>query len=183
MKFHKLSWNQYEKCCLNLAKKLVGVKIDKIVAISRGGLVAARILSDLLSIPISHITIESYKRLKQKKYAAITEVPSTNFNNMRILIVDEIADSGKTFKRALSYFKNFHLKKIYTLALIIKSHTKPLPNFWARKIDAWVIFPYEVRETYNAFVKLFRSKEKAREKMLEVGFKRWEIEYEIPKSS
>lgn len=175
MKFHKISWQQYERDCLKLAGQLKGIKIDKIVAISRGGLVAARIFSDLLSVPISHITIESYKRLKQKKFATITEVPSTNFNGQTILIVDEISDSGRTFKRALSYFKNFRVKKIYTLALYIKSHTKPLPDFWSKKIDAWIIFPYEVRETYEAFVKLFRSKNKAKRKMLEVGFKKWEL--------
>lgn len=176
MKFYKVSWEEYEKCCLQLADKLKGMRIDKIVAISRGGLVVARILSDLLNNPISHITIEAYQSLKQKKYVTITEVPSTNFNNQSILIVDEIADSGRTFRRALSYFKNFRVKKIMTLALYVKLRANPFPDFWSKKIDAWVIFPYEVRETYEAFLKLFKSKEKARDKLLEVGFKKWEIE-------
>lgn len=176
MQFHKISWLKYHKDCLMLAKKLKAEKIDKIVAISRGGLVVARILSDLLLIPISHITIESYKDLKRKKHAIITETPTSNFQRQTILIVDEIADSGRTFKRALSYFKNFQIKKIFTLALYIKSRTKPIPDFWSQKIDAWIIFPYEVRETYEAFVKLFKSKEKARAKMLEVGFKGWEFQ-------
>lgn len=175
MKFHKISWQQYEKDCLALAKKIKHIKIDKIVAISRGGLVVARIFSDLISTPISHITIESYLDLKQQKHTLITETPSTNFNKQRILIVDEIADSGRTFKRAKSYFKNFQIKKIYTLALYVKSKTSPLPHFWSKKIDAWIIFPYELKETYDAFLKLFKSKEKAREKLLEVGFKEWEI--------
>ncbi len=174
-KFHKISWQEYQKACFGLAKKLNKLKLDKIVAISRGGLVAARILSDLLSIPISHITIESYKSLKQKKYALITETPSINFHNKTILLVDEIADSGKTLKRALSYFKNFHLKKIYTLALYVKSQTKPVPDYWSKKIDAWIIFPYEVRETYDAFKKIYKNK--AKEKMLDVGFKDWEINH------
>lgn len=182
MKFYMVSWQQYERECLRLTKKLKKLKIDKIVAISRGGLVASRIFSDLLKIPISHITIESYKRLKQKKFVTITEVPSTNFNNQSILMVDEIADSGRTFKRALSYFNNFKIKKIYTLALFIKSHTNPLPDFWSKKIDAWIIFPYETRETADAFLKLFKTKEKAREKLLEVGFQNWQIN-EILKST
>lgn len=175
MEFYKVSWQQYEKDCLRLAKKLEGIQIDKIIAISRGGLVVARILSDLLAKPISHITIEAYKNLKQKKSVTITEVPSTNFNNQSILIVDEIADSGRTLQRALSYFKNFQVNKITTLALYIKSKTKPLPDFWAKKIDAWVIFPYEVRETHEALAKLYKSDEKTKKKMLEVGFEKWEI--------
>ena len=176
MKFYKISWQQYEKECLKLAGKIKHIKFDKIVAISRGGLVVARIFSDLLSTPISHITIESYRDLKQKKHTLITETPSTNFNHQTILIVDEIADSGRTFKRASSYFKNFLIKKVYTLAIYVKSHTKPLPHFWSKKIDAWIIFPYEIRETYDAFLKIFKSKEKTRMKLSEIGFKKWEIE-------
>lgn len=175
MEFHKISWQQYQKDCMKLAYKIKEIKFDKIVAISRGGLVAARILSDLLSIPISHITIESYKNLKKKKTIAITEVPSSNFRNQTILLIDEIADSGRTLKRAKSYFKNFSVTKIYTLSLIVKSHCKPFPDFWSKKIDAWIIFPYDLRETYEAFLKLYKTKEKAKNKLLEVGFKKWEI--------
>lgn len=182
MQFHKISWQQYERDCLKLAKKIKHIKFDKIVAISRGGLVVARILSDLLTTPISHITIESYHSLKQKKSVAITEVPSANFNRQTLLLVDEIADSGRTFRRAVSYFKNLNVKNIFTLALYVKSKTFPLPNYWSKKIDAWIIFPYELKETYDAFLKLFKSKEKAREKLLEVGFKEWEIN-EIFKSA
>ncbi len=152
MKFHKISWKDYHKACIRLSKKINKLPIDKILAISRGGIVPARILSDLLDIPISHITIESYKSLKQKKSLTITEVPSTNFNDKTILIVDDVSDTGRTFRRALSYFKNFRVKKIYTLALYIKPHTKYIPNFWAKNIDAWHIYPYELKDTQDAFV-------------------------------
>ena len=164
-----------EKDCLTLAQNLLSVKIDKIVAISRGGLVWGRLLSDLLKIPISHITIESYKNLRQEKEAMISEAPSHSFEDKTILIVDEIADSGKTFKRAVSYFQNFPLRKIYLLAPYVKSHSKIKPDFSVHTNDAWIIFPYEIRETYDAFIKLYKSSEKAKKKMLEVGFKNWEI--------
>ncbi|MBI4066903.1 hypothetical protein HY407_00840 [Candidatus Gottesmanbacteria bacterium] len=175
MKFHKISWKDYHQACITLVKKIKNLRIDKIVAISRGGLVPARILSDLTGISISHITIESYQSLKQKKYLTITEVPSTNFNDKTLLIVDDVADTGRTFKRAISYFKNFRVKKIFTLAPYLKSQSKHIPDFWAKKIDAWLIFPYELRETQKAFLKLFKSKEKAKNKLLEVGFKEWEL--------
>lgn len=175
MIFHKISWKDYHKACIDLAKQVKKLKIDKIIAISRGGLLPARILSDLLTIPISHITIESYQSLKKKKYLTITDVPSISFNGQTILIVDEIADTGRTFKRAISYFKNFRVKKIYTLAPYMKPHTKYVPDFWGKKIDAWIIFPYELKETQQAFLKLFKTKDKARKKLIEVGFLNWEL--------
>lgn len=177
MKFIKISWEKYERDCIALANKIRSSKleIDKIVAISRGGLPAARIFSDLLDLPISHITIESYKDLKQKKQTRITEIPKKSFANKKLLLVDEIADSGKTFTRARGYYKQFKNCQIITLALYIKPITKPLPDLWHERFDGWVIFPYEIKETYYAFVKLFKSPQKASEKMLEVGFEEWEI--------
>lgn len=175
--FHKVSWEQFEKDCLELAKRLKNKQIDKIVAISRGGLVAARILSDLLEVPISHITITSYQNLKQEKEPFIDETPSKSFHDETILIVDEICDTGKTFERALSYFRNFSLKHIYTLAPYLKSHATHQPDFWLHTIDAWIIFPYEVVETYKAFVHLYKDETAAKKKMIEVGFQPWELEH------
>lgn len=173
--FTKISWQQLEKDCIQLSHKLKNIKFDTIVAISRGGLVAARILSDLLDIPISHITISSYENLKQEKEPQITETPSSDFRGKTILIVDEVSDSGDTFVRALSYFKNIGIEKAYTLSPYIKTHTKHTPDFYLKNTDAWIIFPYEVRETIEAFLKMFQSTEHAREKLLEVGFEDWEI--------
>jgi xanthine phosphoribosyltransferase len=175
MKFHKISWKKYQQDCHKLASQLKNKKIDKIIAISRGGLVVSRIMSDLLSVPISHITIASYANLKQEKEALITEVSTKTFDHETILIVDEICDTGKTFMRALSYFKNFPIKKIYTLTLYLKSRSKFTPDFSAEKNDSWVIFPYEVRETSEAFTKLF-GKSKSKKKLLAVGFEEWEFQ-------
>lgn len=174
MKFVKISWKTYEKDCIKLAKKLKGQKIDLIVAISRGGLVIARIFSDLLNISVSHITIVSYRDFKQKKIK-ITETPNRMFNNHRILLVDEIADSGTTFKHAKEYFDKFNNCKIQTLALYIKSHTSPLPDFWAKKIDSWIIYPYEINETYMTFLKELKDPIKAKNQLLKLGFEKWEV--------
>lgn len=151
-------------------------RVDKIVAISRGGLVAARIFSDLLNIPVSQITISSYENLKQEKEPVIEEVPSRSFQKETILLVDEISETGKTFDRAIGYFKHLPVKKIYTLAPYVKSKTPRMPDFWLEKIDAWIIFPYEIRETYASFLKIFNDKEKTRRKMLNVGFEEWEVD-------
>lgn len=174
--FHKVSWEQFERDCIKLAGMLKGKKIDKIVAISRGGLVAARILSDLLSVPISHITISSYQNLRQEKEPFIDETPSKTFSHEAILLVDEICDTGKTFERALSYFRNFTVKKIYSLAPYTKSHASYEPDFFVHMIDAWIIFPYEIAETKKAFMNLYKDPDLVQKKMLEVGFHEWELE-------
>lgn len=176
--FHKISWEQLAKDCLISARKITDarIKIDKIVAISRGGLVPARILSDSLSVPISHITISSYSNLKQEKEPFIDEAPAKTFTGETVLIVDEVCDTGKTFERALSYFQNFSLKKIYTLAPYTKSHRTHTPDFSSVNIDSWIVFPYDIRETTEAFSKMYKDPSVVRQKLLEVGFNEWELD-------
>lgn len=175
MKFAKISWERFEKDCIKLAKKVKKLPIDRIVAIARGGLVAGRLFSDFLDLPVSGITIFSYKNMKQKKETKITETPSSSFENQTILIVDDVADSGKTFELAVKFFQQKKVKKTYTAAVYYKSHTKFLPDFTSRKIDKWIIYPYELKETFTSFVEMFGSPKKAKEKMKGVGFKNWEL--------
>lgn len=154
MKFYKLSWNQLEKDCYALGKIIKDKKIDRILCISRGGLVCSRIFSDILdNLPISHLTVSSYQDLKQQKETKITETP-TNIKDEVLLVVDEIADSGKTIKIIIDYLRSQKITKFYTLAPYIRSFTNPKPDFYLKVIDDWIIFPYEIRETEKALSKL-----------------------------
>lgn len=177
MHFLKLSWEKFYKDCLFLGKKIKQThkKIDRIIAISRGGLIPARILSDFLQLPISNIVISSYTNLKQLKEPEIIEVSEIDLKDKSILIVDEVSDTGKTFIRALKHFQERPVKNILTCAPYIKPKTKFFPNFYQETIDAWIVFPYDLKETYEAFLKEEKNKEKAKEKLLKIGFKKWEI--------
>ena len=179
MQFYKLSWNRFYKDCLFLGKKIKngGEKIDRIIAISRGGLIPARILSDFLQLPISNIVISSYSNLKQLKEPEIIEVAEINLKDQSILIIDEVSDTGKTFIRALKYFKQKPVKKIITAAPYIKPKTQFIPNFFQETIDAWIVFPYDLCETYEAFLKEEKNKEKALEKMKKIGFSSFELNF------
>ncbi len=181
IKFLKVTWNDFEDDCIELSKKIKDIKIHKIIAISRGGLVASRILSDLLTIKISHISISSYKNLRQEKEPSISDVPNENLEGKILLIVDDVSDSGKTLKRAIKYFKDLSVKTIYTAVPYIKPHTIQIPDFWVKKTKSWIIFPYEIKETAKAFVKIFKTKEKATDKLVILGFKKTTINYVLSK--
>ncbi len=176
MKYSKISWEKLEKDCLELAKKLKGRSIDRIICISRGGLPWARVLSDLLKLPIAHLAVESYADLKQVKKPVITESPKNIPKKENWLVVDDISDTGDTFALVVSHLKKYRTKTIYTLSPYIKPKTKFVPDFFVEKIDAWVIFPYEVRETYEAFLKIYKSREKSVEMLMRAGLKKWEVE-------
>lgn len=175
MKFTKISWEKLEKDTIALSQKIQKTKIDEIISISRGGMVVSRILSDLLKLPISHIAIESYADMKQKKEPIVTQVSTREFKGEIILLVDEVSDTGKTYECALLYLKTLPISKVYAACPYIKPHTKFVPDFWIENLDNWIVFPYDIRETKETFIKQLGSIEKAQWKMRELGFKEWEL--------
>ncbi len=122
------------------------------------------------------MTISSYQNAKQIKVPEITELPNTSFEGKSILIVDEVSDTGKTFERAIEHFKSVPVKNVLTASPYIKPHTKFTPDFWVENINAWILFPYDIRETADIFADMFQTKEKAREKMQKMGFAQWELD-------
>jgi hypothetical protein len=39
-----------------------------------------------------------------------------------------------------------------------------------------LFFPYDLRETFEAFLKQEKDKNKAKQKLLKIGFKKWEVD-------
>ena len=154
---YKLEWHMLHTDCIALAKK-IAKQYDIIMAISRGGLVVARILSDILDLPISHITIASYTDIQQHTEPVITEAPLKMYRGQHVLIVDEISDSGKTFERAISYLKQFPIASVDTASPYIKPKTIHKPTYWLKTINTWSVFPYEIEETKRLMQKSAKKK-------------------------
>lgn len=178
MKFYKVSWEELNRDCLELYRKIKDIKFDRILCISRGGLVWSRMFSDLLTIPVSHLTTISYTGIHERKDVKITEYPNQeNLKNKTLLVVDEIADHGKTFQKINEFLSEIGIKKHYTLAPIIRKFTNPKPDFYLKIKNEWIIYPYELRETYEAFLKIYKTPEKAKQMLQKQHFNESEINY------
>jgi len=77
-----------------------------------------KILSGISSIKTELITISLNKR--EPKEVSLSK--SMDFNNQVIIIVDDVANSGKTLSFALKPFLEWQPKKIQTLVLVERSH-------------------------------------------------------------
>ena len=183
IKFYFITWKDLHRACFRLAKKILDEKLefDRVVCISRGGLIVARIFSDFLNLPISNFTIVSYVSVGKTGKPKIVEKLAVDIRNEKILLVDEIVDNGTTLKKAVSYLKTFSPKKITTLAPYIKPWSNLKPDFWQVKTDKWVIFPYEVKETINDLVEIFQKQGKGekeiRKTVLKLGFDKNQLKY------
>jgi pyrimidine operon attenuation protein / uracil phosphoribosyltransferase len=86
------------------------------------GSVVARNIQQLLqkisSLSVKLITITLDKKLPNE--VLLSE--KIDFNNKVIIVIDDVANSGKTMLYAMKPFLGFHPKKIQTLALVERTH-------------------------------------------------------------
>jgi uncharacterized protein len=143
-----ITWDVYHSYALKLAAALLSGnhKVDEIVAISRGGLTFGHVLSDFLRIPIWTITIQSYTDIQTQGEIKITGKLQNSIENKHILLVDDVADSGKTLVRAVEYLHEAGAKKATTMTMFFKPHSVFRPDFFAKETKKWILFPYEPTE-------------------------------------
>lgn len=173
-----ISWIEFAKLSENLGQQLIknDRQFDLIVAIARGGLAVAQILSDALSLPIASFTIQSYKDLKQQSASKITFGLGKKLKNQKVLLVDDVADSGKTFIRGISYLEKQGTKRedITTASLHYKPHSVFKPDFFVVETSKWIIYPSEIHETIKTLAGIWKQKNIAirdiYERLLILGF-------------
>ncbi len=155
VKYLPVSWNEYHTLAQSLAAKILDSqkKHDEIVAIARGGLTLGLMLTDFLQIPISTITIQSYLDIEKQGVMQITNKLGKSIQDKKILLVDDIADSGKTFIRAVEYLSELHPASVTTVALFYKPHSTFKPDFFAKQTDQWILLPHEITEWIITFTK------------------------------
>ena len=187
IQFHFISWEKLHKLCFSLAKKILDKKLQfgRIVCISRGGLIVARIFSDFLDLPISNFTIVSYVNVGKTGKPRVMEALAADIRNEKILLIDEIVDHGTTLKKALSYLERKEPENITTLVPVIKPWTKIKPDFWGLETDKWIIFPYEIKETIDDVVKIWDkekiNKENMKKRFIKLGLPKEQVEYFLKK--
>lgn len=172
-----LSWNKIYEHLIKLAKKVneSGFKPEVIVGISRGGLIPSRIISDLLDNPnLASIRVEFYKYSKKKRNKPkITQPISTPIEGKTILLVDDVADSGKSLHLVYEHLLK-KAKEIRTLTIFYKPWSCLLPDYYIKETGAWIIFPWEFHETVQWIVNKNISEggtlEKVKNDLTEMGF-------------
>ena len=124
-----LTWKEIESYVMILSDKIkkTGFEFDKIATVSRGGLVPARLIAD-------HFNVKMI-RIDKKK------IPK------KTLFVDDIYDSGDTFKRIFPLVqdpKNF----VYATLVARKGIKYPKQLIYAKKTLGmeYVVFPWDKLE-------------------------------------
>jgi hypoxanthine phosphoribosyltransferase len=144
-----LSWDELERLSDELAGKVEksGFETELLVGIAVGGLVPLALLSRRLKVrEVATITARSYsKTTNEQGKLVVSNAPQMDMRGKRVLLVDEIADSGETLKAVVEILKNkYEVGELRTATLVVNTtHCSAYPDFFVLEVDRWVNFPWE----------------------------------------
>jgi len=131
---------------------------DYLVGIGRGGLAPAAYLSHATALPL--LSIDHSTKLAAFGETLLTQVAAMTAAGTRMLLVDDINDSGRTIAelRAAVGAAGGDAGNLRAAVLITNTRSTALADYWARSIDRtedkrWFVFPWEAmapRETVVA---------------------------------
>lgn len=141
----------HDHLCTVLKKQLdtLTSNYNLIIGVSRGGMVPAVYASYYLNIPLTCMGVKSYDKHQQTYRGEITQLPViTDPENARILVIDDVNDTGYTFKFIydhLTKYQKVPTDKITFLSVYGKKKTT-YTSFVCEWVpdDTWIVFPWDV---------------------------------------
>ncbi len=146
-----VSWDQFHRDCRALTWRLNEVgPFHAIVAITRGGLVPAAIVARELNIRVLEcVAVKSYDHQSQsgiKVLKPITpELLDKAKNGGKILIVDDLVDTGATARVVRDMLPGAHFATVYA-----KPKGREMVDTFITEVsqDTWIFFPWDLDVAY-----------------------------------
>ncbi|MCK5045275.1 MAG: phosphoribosyltransferase [Candidatus Heimdallarchaeota archaeon] len=143
----------------DLAKKIrnENLKPDILIGIARGGLVVTRLLSDIMdNLKVAIIGVGFYTGINEtEKDPILTQELSLDLTDQKVLLIDDVSDTGKSFEFAVKYLKAKNLQELKTAALHYKPQSTFKPDYFISETSKWIVYPWE----YMEFTRLYFKKQ------------------------
>ncbi len=157
------SYNDIHRTVKTLADKIKSshLKPEIMIAIGGGGFIPARILRTFLEIPIHTVSIALYEgKQTGERGPQITQwldKPEELIENRRILIVDEVDDTGTTIAFCTEQLEKYNPAEVGLAVLHRKDKPKKaeLPKmvdhyFCGEELgDEWICYPWDALDIDN----------------------------------
>ena len=139
-----ISWEEFHRDVKDLCQKIKeSGTYNKIVAISRGGLLPAGVIAYELNIRNSAvINIATYVGAEHLKLDEVDAPEHVGVVDEHTLIIDDLSDSGQTFRVMRRQFPKGKYVTVYA-----KEKGKKEVDLFAKEVpDIWIVFPWDVEE-------------------------------------
>ena len=146
-----LTWTQIEDLAIQLADRLPNT-YDVMLVITRGGMVPACIISERLNlrnILVAAVMFYSDRDVTLDKPIFLQFPADPLLNGRRVLIVDDVWDSGRTIMAVTERVRDaggipdtavLHFKPSRT------RYPEARPTYFIDETDAWIVYPWDVGE-------------------------------------
>jgi len=122
-----------------------GFRPDAIIGIARGGLTLAGALGYALDVKmLGSLNVEFYTGVGSTLEAPVVLPPTLDQESLKgksILLVDDVADSGRTLKLVLELLRAGG-GEVRTVCLYSKPSTVEEPYYVWKKTSLWIMFPW-----------------------------------------
>ena len=130
---------------------------DLVVAISRGGFTPARVLCDVLGLfNLTSIRIVHYRKAAVHNQQAYVKYPlCMDIARQRILLVDDVNDTGDTLKTARDHLESLGPSEVRIAVLHEKTCSPVSADYVAENLEEWrwLIYPWAVVEDVGGFLR------------------------------
>lgn len=154
-----ISWERFHALARRLAfaVRQSGFEPELLVAIGRGGYMPARIVSDYLDLfDLSAIKIEHYHGVHKERVARVRYPLAADIAGKRVLLIDDVSDSGDTFDVALRHLRECGTPAaLKTAVLHHKTVASFTPDYAAELVREWrwIIYPWAIMEDLRSFLR------------------------------
>jgi len=177
------NWNYIYDLCRDLSLDVVesGYEPDVVIALARGGWFAGRMLCDFLGISdLVSLKVEHYVGIARVADECIVRYPIAEniVRDKRVLIVDDIADTGKSLNHSINYVRDFRPAECKTGVLQLLFTSDTTPDYYAEFLEewTWVVYPWTFIEDMIDLISKLMAREKKDTwniKSIKAGLNHW----------
>ena len=149
-----ISWDDYHRSIENLAKQVHESEwtFDHVLCLARGGLRPGDVFSRLFNVPLSILTVSSYREEggTQRGELYIADKITSTMNDLagRLLLIDDLADSGITLRVVKEWLLTRHpeISEIRSAVIWYKENSTVRPDYFAHFVagNPWIHQPFEL---------------------------------------
>ena len=152
-----ISMQEVYDLCFQLVLKIKADQAfpDVIVAIGRGGFVPARFICDFLNISaLTSVKVHHYTNFQQQKSVTIPFPLSGVVEDQKVLIVDDVNDTGLSLAAAAKHIASHRPLEIKTAVLHEKENDNFNVDYCAKYIKQWrwIFYPWARMEDLTALM-------------------------------
>ncbi|RLG77542.1 MAG: phosphoribosyltransferase [Thermoprotei archaeon] len=167
-----ISWDKAIEMCYRLALDIAssGYKPDAIVAVLRGGVVPALIVSDVLGVDTFYAVRAKHWGIAEEVYKAplVEQLPQGRLEGKKVLVVDEVADTGKTLNCVIEELRKLGALEVRSAVLHLKPSSIRIPDYYVEKLSrwTWIFYPWSLVETLYALAHRELGEKASKEELL-----------------